>query len=202
MGNDEFRLDLELALKFQQAACKADYTSGLVESLANPEKLLLFKEVLEGRMEICPLESVIHLGADPLPTDGLVICQHERWRDWRFVPEQIKFYRSLTQTKGRSIRGSSLLKERGIRDQCLANACLFDWFRRHRERIPEDWASTGAGNRRLCFPGTIYRDDGGHQGVRCMSHLNQEWIFTQFLRLEDLWSPNDFVLYIDPPLSR
>ena len=202
MDNNEFRLSLELALKIEQATGKAKYTPELVNSLADPEKLLLFKEVLEGRMEICPLESVINLGVEPLLDGKLTVYQHERYRSWRFDPEQIKFYRSPVQIKGQSIRGGKLLKERGINNQCLANACLFDWFRRHRERIPPKFNSTGIGNRTFCFPGTTCRDGESHLGVLSLVQLQEEWFFKQFVRLEDLWPPNYYVLYIDPPVSR
>ncbi|MFH1169969.1 MAG: hypothetical protein V1704_00135 [Candidatus Vogelbacteria bacterium] len=202
MDNDEFRSELELAVEIQRALRGANYTPELTKSLIDPGNLLAIKEVLAGRMEICPLESVIDLGVEPLPDSKLTVYKHEKYKRWRFVPGQIKLYRSPSQVEGKSIRGDKLLGERGIRDQCLGNACLFDWFRKNCERIPTSWVSPGAGNWRVCFPGTTLRDGESHLGVRCMVQLHQEWNFTQFMRLKEPWCPNDYILYIDPPVSR
>jgi len=204
MDNSELHFEPELVCKLKLALKKAGFTDELIDRLFEAGRLELIREFLLGQKEICPLESVIELGVEPLPDGKLTVYKHEKWKSWRFVPGQIKLYRSPLQVEGKSIRGERLLGERGIKNQCLGNACLFDWFRKHRERIPvpADLNSTVVGNRRLCFPGTTYRNGDSHLGVRCMTQLGQEWIFTQFMVLKELWSPNDFVVYIDPPVSR
>ncbi len=206
MEDRPFILTPELAVRIQEAVRQVGLNQEFVEQLANPTKLSEVAAVLRGEVMTCKPDDIIPLGAEAwLPNaaehEHWAVYSHTRYPDWRFHPSQLKLFRSEAQIAGKTIWGDKLLGRPELKGKSLANSCLLDWFRLHIARVPREWSElTRVGRPAISFPGTVYRDGAGYLAVRCLTEIDDSQWTWQSRRLKSYWSPNDFVLYVDPPL--
>ncbi|MEK7585194.1 MAG: hypothetical protein AAB455_01615 [Patescibacteria group bacterium] len=206
MEDRPFILTPELAVRIQEAVRQAGENQDFVEQLINPTKLSEVAAVIRGEVMTCEPDDIVPLGAEAwLPNaaehEHWAVYSHIRQPNWRFQSSQLKLFRSEVQIKGGVIRGDKLLNRQELRGKSLANSCLLDWFRLHIARVPREWSElTGDGRPSILFPGTIYRDGAGYLAVRCLTEIDDRQWTWQSRRIKSYWSPNDFVLYVDPPL--
>ncbi len=195
---------LRLTTALLEAMNVAGWTSRdqrlFLESLTKPENLASALDIFSGCKIAVDPESIIDLEADPLPINGFTCHENIRYGPWRLIPEQVKLHPLVTQMRSKMVRGDKLCAE--IKGKCLANGRLFGHYRKKVSRIPVKWQRLGerVGGSTILFPGTTYRrQEDGEIGIYGFSFIADEWI-PQFFRLKELWGPNCFLAYIDPPI--
>jgi len=120
---------------------------------------------------------IINCDVNPFIPLGCSIAEHQKGGMLEFDSQKFSLFVSEKQKNG-SISASDLQKE--LIGKTLLNGNVLDYLLAHPELIPEEW-------KRNCvlFMGTIYKDYGGHLGVRFLSGRTWGYVWLEGIFYKD-----------------
>ena len=131
------------------------------------------------------VEPIIDCAADPFVPNGWTVETHQPGGQWKWNPEQVEFYLSLEQNKGKVITGNKLRQE--LAGKPVLNANVLDYLLKNPQLIPEEWKKDSNGNTRyIFFWGTIYRYAVGILCVRYLCFYDGRWHWS-YRWLDNVW---------------
>lgn len=167
MSANELMLDVSQAHELKMAFRRNGWTNADIKALSEGNFLADVLKLMNGQLEIKPIEHLIDCDAVPFIPNGWSVEEHKKCGLFKFDPAKTSLYLSKKQKKG-SIGGHDLRKE--LSDKPVMNANVLDYLLAHPELIPEEWKSKA-----VFFWGTIYRDSDGDFYVRCLGWSGSEW---------------------------
>ena len=132
------------------ATCMPNLSGDIMQKwIMNPTGL---KSVLAGALlpveqaPATPVEPIIDCAADPFVPNGWTVETHQPGGQWKWNPEQVEFYLSPEQNKGKVITGNKLRQE--LAGKPVLNANVLDYLLKNPQLIPEEWKNDSNGNTR------------------------------------------------------
>ncbi|MBU1705952.1 hypothetical protein KKG19_04495 [Patescibacteria group bacterium] len=119
----------------------------------------------------------INCDVKPFVPPSCFIVEHQKGGMLEFNPQNFSLYLSEKQ-KGGSITDSDLQKE--LSGKKLLNGNVLDYLLAHPDQIPEEWKKNC-----VLFMGTIYKDSGGHLGVRFLAGRTWGYVWLEGLFYKD-----------------
>ncbi|MEK9152683.1 MAG: hypothetical protein AAB692_04930 [Patescibacteria group bacterium] len=173
MNNDEFTLDVGLALDLKMAFKRNGYSTEEIKELCKGDFLGRVRDVKLGRAMITSALHEVDLDADPFCPGGLFATgkgtEHRRGGKLILTPGKIKLYLAEGQKNGGWLKGHQLRKE--LADKPVLNANVLDYLLAHQELIPDECRG-----KYIPFWGTIYRDADGDLCVRYLRWGGDRWV--------------------------
>ena len=167
----DLKLDVDQASELKAAFRRGDWTNAEIKKICEGNILADFRKVVKGLAEIKMIEHLIDLDADPFVPDGWAVEEHIKGGQWKFNPDEIKFYLFKGQKKDKD---NELRKE--LVGKPVFNANFLDYLLAHPNLIPDECKKDENDNTRyIFFLGTRYRAPSGHLFVRCLSQSGGRW---------------------------
>ena len=163
-------MSARLAAEVDHAMERNGWTAGLAKKASEGTVLAGFRDVLEGRAQIKPIEHLIDCDADPfVPEKGWFVDEHKRDGVIQWNPKKVKLYLSFRQYLGFEIWGEDLRVV--LASQSVMNANVLDYLLREEKQhlIPKEWGHC------IFFWGTIYRSLSSGRCVRYLYKHDGRW---------------------------
>lgn len=178
MSANELMLDVSQAHELKMAFRRNGWTNADIKALSEGNFLTDVLKLMNGQLEVKPIEHLIDCDDDPFIPDDWSVEEHKKGGMFKFNPEKISLYLSEKQKKG-NIGGYDLRKE--LSDKPVMNANVLGCLLVHTELIPEEWKG-----KYIFFWGTIYRNSVGDLYVRYLYWDGSKWYWFYF------WLDDDF----------
>lgn len=178
--NDEFTMDVGLALDLKLAFRRNRWTEAQVKKLTKGDLLGQFLEVIEGRAKIEVTDYNVDAEVDPFVPNGWQVERHTKGGVVKFDKSKLALFLDEKQRGKGSIVGNELQKK--LETQPILNANWLDFLLKHQHLIPESWKGKA-----VFFWGTIYRNQDGRLCVRYLYWYGVTWIS------DDSWLGHVFV---------
>ncbi|MBI4458378.1 hypothetical protein HY633_05435 [Candidatus Uhrbacteria bacterium] len=173
MSNDEFTLDVGLALDLKMSFKRNGYSAEEVKELSKGDFLGRVREVMLGRSMFMPAVHEIDLDAAPFCPEGLFSTgkgtEHRKGGKLILTPGKIALFLAEGQKNGGWLKGHKLREE--LVNQPVLNANALDYMLAHQETFLEEWKG-----KMVFFWGTIYRGGVGGLYVRCAYWHGDRWV--------------------------